>query len=196
MRTKLGFWALVLSIAATTAGCGSPPTAAIDEAKTALDQAVAAGAGQYAAEALKPAQEAQVALEAELKTQDANWLKTYTNATKLAATAKAAGERAASSATAGKAKAKAEATAAVGAAKKLLADAQALLAKAPKGKVSAADLAAMKTDLANAATAITDAEAALGGERFVDAKAKAASAQSTATTVKTAVETAQGAKKR
>jgi hypothetical protein len=34
MRTKLGFWALVLGVAAATAGCGTPPTAAIDEAKS------------------------------------------------------------------------------------------------------------------------------------------------------------------
>ena len=70
-----------------------------------------------------------------------------------------------------------------------------MLDKAPKGKGSAADIEAMKGDLATAGTAITDAEAALTAERFVDAKAKAESAKATATTVKTAVEAAMAARK-
>jgi hypothetical protein len=54
----------------------------------------------------------------------------------------------------------------------------------------------MKTDLATAATAITDAEGALSSGKFLDAKAKAESARNAANTVKTAVEAAMAAKKK
>jgi trimeric autotransporter adhesin len=195
MRTKLGMWALVLGVAISVVGCASPPTAAIDAAKASLAQAVAGGAGEYAPGSLTAAQDAQAALDAEVNVQAGAWMKTYTKASELAVAAKAAGDRALSDATAGKAKVKAEATTAVDDAKKAVADAEAQLAKAPKGKGSAADLAAMKTDLTNAAASVADAATALGAERFADAKARAAAATKAATSVTTAIETAMSAKK-
>jgi hypothetical protein len=185
---------LVLGIAVAAAGCAAPPKADIDAAKAALEQATAAGAGEYAAESLKAVQDAQAALDAELKAQEGKWFASYDKAKELATAVKDAGTKAAADAAAGKEKAKADATAAVGEAKTLIADAQALLDKAPKGKGSAADIEVMKTDLVNAGTAVTEAETALGAERFLDALAKAESAKAAATTVKTAVETAMAAK--
>jgi len=196
MRVRFGILTLVLGLAVTVVGCGAPPTADIDAAKTAITAAGAAGAGEYAAPSLKAAEDAQAALDAELKAQDGKWVKSYDKAKELAAAAKAAGEKAAADATAGKEKAKADATQAVTDAKAALAEAEGLLEKAPKGKGSAADIAAMKTDLATAATTIAEAETALGNEKCLDAKAKAESAKNAATTVKTAVETAIAAKKK
>jgi hypothetical protein len=197
MHSKLGLWVLTLGVTLSVVGCGSPPpTAAIDAAKAALDKATAAGASQYTPDLLKAAQDAQAALDAELKVQEGGWFKSYTKASQLAAAAQKAAETALADATAWKAKAKADANTAIGAAKKVLAEAQELLAKAPKGKGSAADLEAMKTDLTNASNAIADAEKAAAGERFLDASAKAESANKAATTVKTAVEEAIAAKKK
>jgi len=196
MRSKLGLLALALGVTISVVACGSPPTAAIDSAKAALDQAMTAGAGEYAAESLKAAQDAQAAVEAELKAQEGNLFKSYTKTTELVAAAQQAAEKAASDAAAGKAKAKADAAAAVDAAKKMVAEAQELLAKAPKGKGSKADLEAMNADLTNATAAIADAETAAGGEKFIDARVKAMSAQKTAEGVKTAIEAAMAAKKR
>lgn len=195
MRANVKMCVVVLGLAVAAAGCGAPPKADIDAAKAALDQATAAGAGEYAAQSLKAAQDAQAALDAELKAQEGKWFASYDKAKELAAAAKAAGEKAVADASAGKQQAKADATAAIDEAKSLLTEAQGLLDKAPKGKGSAADIEAMKGDLATAGTAITDAEAALTAERFVDAKAKAESAKATATTVKTAVEAAMAARK-
>lgn len=196
MRGTKTFVVLALGIALTVAGCASPPKADVDAAKAALEQATAAGAGEYAAASLQAVQDAQAALDAELKAQEGKWFASYDKAKELAAAAKAAGEKAVADAAAGKEQAKAEATTGIADAKTLLTEAQEALDKAPKGKGSAADIEAMKTDLANAGTAITEAEAALGAERFLDAKAKAESAKAAATTVKDAIEAAKAAKKR
>ena len=196
MRVRFGVLLVVLGLAVTTIGCGTPPTADIDAAKTAITSAGTAGAADYAPASLKAAEDAQAALDAEMKAQEAKWFKSYDEAKKLADAAKAAGEKAAADAAAGKEKAKAEATQGIDDAKAALKAAEELLAKAPKGKGSAADIAAMKTDLTNAATTITDAETALTGGKFLDAKAKAESAKTAATTVTTAVEAAKAAKKK
>jgi hypothetical protein len=195
MRVRAGLMLLVLGLSVTLVACATPPTADIDAAKTAISGAEAAGAAEYAADSLKAAQDAQAAVDAELKAQEAKWFKSYDKAKELATAAKAAGEKATTDAAAGKEKAKADATAAIEAAKAALTEAEALLAKAPKGKGTAADLAAMKTDLETAGKTIADAEAALGNVKYLDAKAKAESAKAAATTVKDAVEAAKAAKK-
>lgn len=196
MRVSVRFLGLALGLALAVAGCGAPPAADMNAAKTAVEKSVTAGAGDYAADSLKAAQDAQAALDAEVKAQDGKWFKSYDKAKELAAAVKTAADKAAADAVTGKEKAKGEATAAIGEAKTLLDEAKALLDKAPKGKGSAADIEAMKADLTAAATAITEAEGALSSERFLDAKAKASAAKKTASSVKTAVETAMAAKKR
>jgi hypothetical protein len=196
MRVRFGVLLVVLSLAITVIGCGTPPTADIDAAKTAITNAGTAGATEYAPDSLKAAEDAQAALDAEIKAQDGKWFKSYDKAKELAAAAKTAGEKAAADAAAGKEKAKADATQGIADAKAALTEAEGLLAKAPKGKGSAADIAAMKTDLTSAATTITDAETALTNGKFLDAKAKAEAAKTAAAKVTTAVEEAKAAKKK
>jgi hypothetical protein len=195
MRVRYGVLALVLGFAVMTVACGAPPTADIDAAKAAVTAATTAGAGDYAAASLKAAEDAQAALDAELKAQEGKWFKSYDKAKQLATDLKTAGEKAAADAAAGKEKAKADATQGIADAKTALKEAEDLLAKAPKGKGSAADIAAMKTDLTTAATAVTEAETALGNGKFLEAIAKADSVKKAAATVKDAVEQAKGAKK-
>ena len=108
-------WTVVFCVAMAVTGCASPPTTTLDAARAAVESAVSSGAGQYAAESLKAAQDAQAALDAELKAQDANWFKSYDKTTELAAAAKSAGEKALADATAAKAKVEASARAAAAA---------------------------------------------------------------------------------
>ena len=105
MRVIVRFRAIALGLAITVTGCGSPPTADVDAAKAALDRAVTDRAAQYAAESLKAAQDARAALDAELKAQEAKWVKSYDKTRELAVAAKAAGDKAAADAVAGKEKA-------------------------------------------------------------------------------------------
>ena len=107
MRTTVRFLAMTLALAITAAGCATPPSADIDAAKAAVDKAVTDGAGQYAADAVKAAQDARAALDAELLAQDGKWFKSYDKARELAAAAKAAGDRAAADAVAAKEQAEA-----------------------------------------------------------------------------------------
>ena len=107
MRARVSVGAIAIALAITAAGCGAPPTAEIDAAWAAVDKALADSAGQYAAESVKAAQDAQAALDAELKAQDAKWFKSYDKAKELAAAASAAGEKAAAEAVAAREQAEA-----------------------------------------------------------------------------------------
>ncbi len=109
MRSRLGIVILVLGLAVMAIGCGAPPTADIDAAKAAVANAASAGASQYAADSLKAAEDAQAALDAELKAQDGNWFKSYDKAKQLALAAKEAGDKATAETVAGKEKAAAAA---------------------------------------------------------------------------------------
>ena len=105
MRVIVSFRVIVLGLAITVTACGSPPNADVDAARAAVDKAANDGAGQYAAESLKSAQDARAALDAELKAQEGKWLKSYDKTKELAVAAKAAGDKAAADAVAGKEKA-------------------------------------------------------------------------------------------
>jgi TonB family protein len=105
MRAIVRFRAIALGLAITVTGCASPPNADVDAAEAALDKAATDGAGQYAPESLKAAQDARAALDAELKTQEGKLFKSYDKAKELAVAAKAAGDKAAADAVAGKQKA-------------------------------------------------------------------------------------------
>jgi len=123
MRINFRLRAIVLGLAITATACGSPPTAEVDAAKAAVGKAATTDrAGQYAGESLKAAQDAQAAVELELKAQEGKWVKSYDRTKELAVAAKAAGDKAAADAAAAKEKADAAA--------KVKADAAARRAKA------------------------------------------------------------------
>ncbi len=105
MRVIVRFRAIALGLAITVTGCASPPNADVDAAKAALDRAASERAAQYAPESLKAAQDAQAAVDAELKAQEGKWFKSYDKVKELAVATKAAGDKAAADAVAGKEKA-------------------------------------------------------------------------------------------
>jgi TonB family protein len=111
MRVIVRFWVIAVGLAITVTGCASPPNADVDAAKAALDRAASERAGQYAPESLKAAQDAQAALDAELKAQEGKWFKAYDKTKELAVATKAAGEKAAADAVSVKEKADAVAKA-------------------------------------------------------------------------------------
>ena len=186
----------VMLMAALLVGCAKPPTAEMDAAKVAMDSAVAAGAGKYAVEGLKSLNDAWAAAQDEVKKQEGKLFKNYDNAKAIIAKVTSDAAALKIETETKKEQAKQEAAAAQTAAVAAVEQAKALLAEAPTGKGTKADIEAMKTDLVTAGTAITEAETALAAGKFLDAKAKAESAKTTASAVKTAVEAAMAAKKR
>jgi len=160
-------------------GCSKAPQAEIDAAKAALEQAAVAEADVYAVDQYAAAEDAMKALEAELTVQEEKsaLFRRYGKAKELTADVMTASATAEEAAVAGKAQVQAEATDAIAATRELLAEVQKMLAKAPTGKGTQADLAAMKADLEGVATALDEADAALAAGGFMEAKTGADAAR-------------------
>lgn len=166
-------------------------------ATSALAAAKTAEAADYAPAALASAETAAAALQAELKAQSEKFALTrsYTKATELATAAKAAADAAAAEAVTGKEQMKTEATTLVAGVRSAVEAATAALAKAPKGKGSAADIEAMKSDVAGVQTALADMDAAIAAGKYKDAKVKAEAAKATLDKIVADVQAAIEAKK-
>src|SRR4249919_1910279 len=107
MRVIVRRLAIAVGLAITATSCASPPNADVDAAKAAVAKATTERASQYAPESLIAAQDAEAAVDVELKAQEGKWFKSYDKTRELAVAAKAAGDKAAADAVAGKAAAEA-----------------------------------------------------------------------------------------
>jgi hypothetical protein len=188
---------VLAGVALLSVACAKEPTDALNAAKSALEAAKAAGAADYAPSALAAADSAASALEAELKAQTEKFALTrsYTKAAELAAAAKTAADEAAAAAVTGKEQMKAEATTLIAGVRGSLDAAKGILAKAPKGKGSAADLEALNADVAGVETALGEMDAAMSAGNYKDAKVKAEAAKATLDKVMAEVTAAIEAKK-
>jgi hypothetical protein len=192
---------VIAGMALMSVSCAKEPTENLNAAKSALAAAKTAGAADYAPQAMAAAETAQAALEAELKaqTEKLGLTRSYAKATELAAAATAAADAAAAQAVTGKEMAKAEAIALVAGVRTAIDTAKQALAKAPKGKGSAADLEAMKSDVAGVETSLADIDATVAAGRYKDAKVKAEAAKQTldkiVADVQTAIVVKKGAKR-
>lgn len=190
---------LVLALIALV-GCAKPPQQQIDAAKAAVAAATAAQADVYAVDSLKAATDKAAALDAELAVQQSKFFKSYKVATQMTTELQQLADKAKADAIAGKEKAKADAEAAIVAADAAVTTAREDLKKAPKGKGSTADVAAMTGDVDTAAKAIEDAKADVTAEKYFDAKTKAegakAGAEKVTADIAAAIELKKGGKKK
>jgi hypothetical protein len=186
----------VLLIAAT--GCAKPPEAEIQAVSTAIQGAQSAEAAEYAPESLAAAESAKRDLDAELKVQEEKFslFRSYDKAKELAAAAKTAADKAAADAAEGKNQARDEATALLSEVRTAIEETKTLLDKAPRGKGSQADIAAMKSDLAGIETSLAEVDSAMTEERYLQAKAKAAAAKQNIEQIKNEILQAMEAVKR
>jgi len=194
---KLSVLSAILGIALLTAACASEPKEAVSAARAALEAARTAGAADYAPAALAAAETAFASLDAELKAQSDKFALTrsYTKATELAAAAMTAAETATAEAATGKEKMKTDVTALMGEVKTAITTTTEMLAKAPKGKGSAADIEAMKSDVAGIESSLADIDAAIAAGRFKDAMVKAEAAKQGLDRIAADVQAAMEAKK-
>ena len=188
---------LILSLAlclAAAVGCSKPPQQDIDAVNASLEAARTAGAQDYAPESLQAAETAKQELDAELQAQQDKFFKSYSKAKELAASAKAAADKAAQDANTGKETMRQEVGTAIQNARTDLAGVRDQLAKAPKGKGTAADLATLSADLDGVDASLNEAQAAYDGQRYAEAKTKVEAANQTLSTVKNDIAGAQAAK--
>jgi hypothetical protein len=188
---------VLAGVALLAVACAKEPTDALDAAKAAFEAAKTAGAADYAPSALAAAETAAADLDAELKAQAEKFALTrsYTKASELAAAAKGAADQAAAAAVTRKEPMKAEATTLIAGVRGSIDAAKQALAKAPKGKGSAADLEAMNADVAGVEAALGEMDAAMAAGNFKDAKVKAEAAKATLDKIVADVQAATSAKK-
>lgn len=184
---------VTLVATAAVAACAKPPTQAISQADQADKAALAAGAEEYAPDAVGKVTQAKAALDAELAAQGERMAlrRSYKQAEQLAVAYQQAAEQATTAASTAKEQAKQDATALISESQTALDEVKGVLAAAPVGKGSRADLAALRTDLETAGNNLAAAQASLTAEKYLEAKTQATSARDLIDKVKAAVEQAR-----
>jgi hypothetical protein len=182
------------------AGCSSPPAQELDAAKASIQGAATAGAEKYAPEDLKKLNGQLAAANDEIKAQDEKWFKSYDKAKEMLTKVKADADSLKPTLAAKKDAAKNAAAAAQSAAKGAVDEAKSLLAKAPVGKDSRAEIEAMKADVKGLDEGLAEAEKLAASEDYTAAadKAKAISEKAVAVSdqVKQAMEKVAAGKKK
>jgi len=166
MKNTLKFLALSMVTIFLLAGCAKQPTEEINAAKASVDAVVAEGAQKFAAEDAKKLNDSMQAAQDEIKVQEGKTFKDFAKAKELLAKVKADAETLKAGLAAKKEEAKKNAAAAQEAAKASVADAKALLAKAPKGKGSKADIEALKADLKGIEDSLAEIKTANDAEDY------------------------------
>ncbi len=191
-RTLSTFRAIAVGLLSIMAACADPPVDSIANAEQALQSAVSAGAAEYAPQAMNATAQAKAALDVELAVQAERWSvrRSYERAEELAAAYLLASEQAADQATHAKELARVEATIAIEQSRLALDEVLGMLAVAPAGKGTRADL--MKADLEAAATGLTEAAASVTAGQYREARSQAASAREIIDRVRAAIEMAHG----
>jgi len=166
MKKTLKFLALSMVTIFLLVGCAKPPTEEINAAKASVDAVVAEGAQKFAAEDAKKLNDSMQAAQDEIKVQEGKTFKDFAKAKEILAKVKADAETLKAGLAAKKEEAKKNAAAAQEAAKASVADAKALLAKAPKGKGSKADIEALKADLKGIEDSLAEIKTANDAEDY------------------------------
>jgi hypothetical protein len=187
VRTLLKVLAVHVVAVFLLTGCGSQPAQEIEGAKTAVDAAAADGGEKFAGPEMKTVSGALSAAMEEVKAQDAKYFKNYDKAKEMLVKVKADADALKTALPAKKEQAKGEATASLAAAGDAVANAKALLAKAPKGKGAAADLEALKGDVQGLEAGLAEVQPLVQSEDYSAAKEKAAAVKAKADEVGAAV---------
>jgi hypothetical protein len=158
---------------ASLAACGKQPVEEINATKAAVEAAIGAGAETYVADDYKKVDAAMAAALEEVKLQDDKMLKNYDKAKQLLAQVKADGEALQAKAVAEKQRLMEQADADLAAAGTAVATAGELVANAPVGKGSAADIMAMKADITGLEAALGEVQPLIDGGDYAAASEKA-----------------------
>jgi hypothetical protein len=195
-RVSLVF--LGLLILAFLAGCASKPQKEIDETTAAVNAVTQEGLGKYSPDDEKKLKDALAAAMDEIKVQEGKTFKNYDKAKQLLADAKKLADEDKAALPGLKEKAKQSAVSALDAAKAAVEDAKKVLAQAPKGKGTAADIEALRGDVKGAEDMLPEAQGLIDKEDYAGAVTKANAikekAEGVSSQVKQALEKVQAEK--
>jgi hypothetical protein len=164
----LGFAILTFLVA-----CGKKPTQEIESTQGALNAVASEGLGKYAPEDEKKLKDALALAMEEIKIQDNKTFKSYDKAKQMLAEVKKSTEEMKAALPAKKEQAKQNALGAQGSAKEAFNEAKSLLAKAPAGKGTAADIQALKGDVKGLEDSLAEVQALIEKEEYGEAVTKA-----------------------
>lgn len=176
MQARHLSWMLAGALVLT--GCATEPVEDIQAAESALEDARTAEAQAYAPDAWEAANDARARLDAELQAQKDRFglLRSYDNAKNLAAEVKQAAQSASETAMQAKQQARDEATTLMAQAREEYARAQQALDRAPTGKGTQADLAALRADTSGIEPTLAEMQQAFDAQDYLTAKARATAA--------------------
>lgn len=182
-RSKMFILSLVIMSLALVVGCSKKPETVISDTKAAADAVVAEGGEKYAAEELKMLNDEMTAAMDEVKVQDEKFLKNYDKAAEMLTSVKTKAETLKAEIPARKEKAKNDAIAELDAAKAAVTEASDLLAKAPKGKGTMADIQALGADITGINESLAEVQSMIDGENYMEAAVRAGVARESAAAV-------------
>jgi hypothetical protein len=159
----------------TTLGCSGAPTEALQEVHSALGRAHTADAERYAPEALFEAEAALDAARLEIDAQAERFAlaRSYEDANRLLDEARSLAESAEATALAEREHARQAASEAIAEAEDAMSRAQLAIEKAPGGKGTRADVAAMMTEIEDARSSLEEAIEAFDRGDYLSARAHA-----------------------
>ena len=199
MEGKMRYLVLAIAAVFLIAGCSKPPAEQLDSATASIKDLTASGAEKYAPEDLKKLNDQVAAANAEIKSQEGKFFKNYDKPKEMLAKVSADAQALKPTLAVKKEEAKKNATAAQDAAKTAVEEAKNLLAKAPVGKESRADIEAMKADVKGLDDGLAEVQTLVTSEDYRTAtdKAKAITDKATGVSgqVKQAMEKVAAAKK-
>lgn len=195
--TTLGFVSLVFVVSTLALGCAKPPTAEIDGIKNAFEAVQTPESKQWAGRSLVDAEAAMDKVAGELKVQEDKFslFRKY-DAVKVAiADAQKAIDAVAPAVSAARNAAKEEAAQTIAIARTALAKAKELLANAPTGKGTEADLEMLKADVEGVEQAVEETQKTFDAGLYLEVGPKAKAATVRAEEVSASIEQAIAAVK-
>lgn len=199
MKNVLKYVTMAVLSVAILAGCSKQPTEEVNAAKSVVDSVITEGAEKYAPEEAKKINDDLAAAMTEIKAQDGKFFKNYSKAQEMLIKVQADANNLKAGLAAKKEEAQNNAAAAFEAAKVSIDEAKVLLAKAPKGKGSQADIEAMKSDVKGLEESLAEVQASMDSEDYRAASEKSDGIKAKASEVSEQIKQAMekvGAKKK
>jgi len=195
MKRLLISLTLIMAMLVVLTSCSKQPTQEMGDAKAAIDAVIADGGEKYANDEVKALNDELTAAMDEVKVQDGKFIKNYDKAKEMLAKVKSSADALYAELPARREKAKNDAIVALDAATSAVSNANMMLAKAPKGKGTKADIEAMRADVAGIEAALTEAQGMIDNGDYLDATDKANGAKIKADEVADMISQAMAKKK-